>query len=279
MTLELSKRNICHNLDDEVICTVFKLFSKYDLTMNVNCNLLNTDKRNFKMINNINKSPFILNNYNIQTKDLNCISQCFSQNTSINNVINVYNVLYSKNDTVVDKNCCKNVTYNTFSYSNIDLHIAHINIQHILNKLDEIKYHLSQLNSSHILGLCETFLTEKVQNNDLFINNFSFERKDRVGKKGGGILIYIASKVPYIRRLDLEHNDIESICIQITYPNVKPFLLNFVYRPPDAKQSWINIFETVLDKIDLLNCEMHTLGDININFNKDSNPNNFKNTK
>ena len=33
MTLELSKRNICHNLDDEIICTVFKLFSKYDLTM------------------------------------------------------------------------------------------------------------------------------------------------------------------------------------------------------------------------------------------------------
>ena len=127
---------------------------------------------------------------------------------------------------IVDNDNCKTLTCKTCSYSKKGLHVAHINIQHILNKLDEIKYHLSQLNSSHILGLCETFLTDKVENNALFINNFTFERKDRVGKGGGGLLIYIASKVPYIRRLDLEHNDIESICVQITYPNVKPFLLN-----------------------------------------------------
>ena len=148
------------------------------------------------LIANINKLTYFLKNDNIQTKDFNCSSQLFSQNDPISTISNEFKVLSSKNNTVIDKDMNKTLTFNTFSYSKKGLHVANINIQHILNKLDEIKYHLAQVNSSHILGLCETFLTERVQNNALFINNFAFERKDRVGKRGGGLLIYIASKGP-----------------------------------------------------------------------------------
>ena len=47
------------------------------------------------------------------------------------------------------------------------LRIAHLNIQHIIPKLDEIKYYLSNYKSNFILGLCETFLTESVNENTL----------------------------------------------------------------------------------------------------------------
>ena len=77
----------------------------------------------------------------------------------------------------------------------------------------------------------------------------------------------LSNKIPYSRRYDLEHNDIESICIQINYSKSKPIILNFVYRPPDSKQCWIKTFEFLVDQMDALNCELHILGDFNINYN------------
>ena len=130
------------------------------------------------------------------------------------------------------------------------MHVANLNIQHLLPKLDEIKLILSQNHSSDILGLCETFLTPMISDNDLSIPNYSFERKDRLANKGGGILVYISNKLPYVRRSDLESNDLETLWIQINFKNSKPFLIGFIYRPPSSKQSWIDDFEKQLKAID-----------------------------
>ena len=63
--------------------------------------------------------------------------------------------------------------------------------------------HLRCENSSNILGLCETFLTDIISDQDLIIQNYTFERKDRKMRKGGGLLVYISNKLPYTRRYDL----------------------------------------------------------------------------
>ena len=55
-----------------------------------------------------------------------------------------------------------------------------------------------------------------------------FERKDRLHKLGGGLLVYIADHINLKRRNDIEIEDLESIWLQITFPNNKPILLNFV---------------------------------------------------
>ena len=81
-------------------------------------------------------------------------------------------------------------------------------------------------------------------NNELFIPNYNFERKDRLSKIGGGVLVFIRNTIPYERRFDLESDDIESICIEINLPTCKPFILNFLYRPPDSKLDWIYCFES-----------------------------------
>ena len=89
--------------------------------------------------------------------------------------------------------------------------ITFLNVQHFLPKINEIKGHLSNNNSPCILGLCETFLNDSISDNMLKIDNYSFERKDREGKKGGGIVVYIANNVTYKRRHDIEVNGIESL--------------------------------------------------------------------
>ena len=53
--------------------------------------------------------------------------------------------------------------------------------------------------------------------------------------------------------------------IQINNTNSKAFLINFVYRPPYAGQTWIDLYEAQLDRVDLSRSEYHILGDFNIN--------------
>ena len=85
-----------------------------------------------------------------------------------------------------DNSILRNVPSNTNIFYNErkGIHIAALNINHVLPKLDEIKIHLSSKNSTHILGLTETFLSNLVSDNELEINCFVTERKDRTGKKG-----------------------------------------------------------------------------------------------
>lgn len=166
-----------------------------------------------------------------------------------------------------------------FNFQKKGIHIAFLNIQHLMPKLDEIKFHFKHTVRPDICGFCETFLTENTTNAELNINGYSAERKDRVSKKGGGLVIYIAEKIPYKRRTDLEINNIESIWIEITYPNTKSFLINYVYRPPNSKQSWIDEYEIQLDLVDINKNEFYILGDFNINYYPDKKRNMFDNTK
>jgi hypothetical protein len=166
-----------------------------------------------------------------------------------------------------------------FGFSGTGLTIANLNIQHLLPKLDELKCHLSQTSSPKILGLCETFLHDNIKNNELQIKNYKFERKDRKVKKGGGIITYINEGIVYKRRYDLEINDIESIWIQIFCKNRKSFLINFVYRPPNSNQAWIDLYEAQLEIADCSNHVYYLLGDFNINYVNRNSQEIFNNTK
>lgn len=154
----------------------------------------------------------------------------------------------------------------SFHFDNIGLHVSCLNIHYLMPKLDEIRHILSQFNSPDIIGLCETFLNEDTSNNELYVTNYNFERKDRPLKKGGGLIVYINENVKYIRRYDLESSEIESICIEVNLKNYKPFIIMFIYRPPDSKQNWIENFEKIADKLDNLLLEYYVLGDTNINY-------------
>ena len=164
-----------------------------------------------------------------------------------------------------------------FTHTNKGLHIASLNIQHLLPKFDEIHNHLSCPSTTDIFGLCETFLNNDVLDSVIKICNYTLERKDREHKKGGGVLVYIHERIPYTRRFDLEHPDIESICIEIKYNTTKPLILNFVYRPPDAKLSWISLFESIIETMDCSNADMLHIGDFNIQYYPDNTKKQFSN--
>ena len=133
-----------------------------------------------------------------------------------------------------------NLYEDTFGLNKKGLNIGHLNVQHLMNKLDTIKILTNQL---HIFGLCETFLSDVVSDAELQIANYKIERKDRQNKRGGGLLLYLNENVPYKRRIDLESGQIESVWIEVRFSNSKSFLINFSYRPPSSLQSWIDSYE------------------------------------
>lgn len=53
-----------------------------------------------------------------------------------------------------------------------------------------------------ILGLCETLLSEQISNSAFYIEGFNFEgfdfeRKYRILRTGGGIVVYISNNMSY----------------------------------------------------------------------------------
>ena len=138
---------------------------------------------------------------------------------------------------------------------------------------------MSNAKRPHILGLCETFLHDDIANEHVCINNFVLERKDRKGKKGGGLVIYVHESQKYKRRIDIEVHDIESVWLEIFYNQGNSFLLNFAYRPPNSHQSWIDLYEEQIDIADCTNREFFLLGDYNINYICADTRENYNNNK
>ena len=75
----------------------------------------------------------------------------------------------------------------------------------------------------------------------------------------------------YISPDDLIDIDLEMITLEITKPKSKPFLINCWYRPPDATQECLDIYEELIIKIDSENKEVILIGDFNCDWSLLSN--------
>ena len=91
---------------------------------------------------------------------------------------------------------------NVLSYYKYNMSIAHININSIWNKIDEVKLLLNE-GLFHILAISETKLDSTY--NSFYLQNadYRISRLDRK-KGGGGLLVYIRNSVSAYRRSKLE---------------------------------------------------------------------------
>ena len=136
-----------------------------------------------------------LSNENTSVKSNMCdITTSNDENTpvNLNDTSEIFTTNYPNNNVpiLIDNSHDK---CTTFGLVKRGLRIANINICHLLPKLDEVKILLHERRTVDILGVCETFLDNKVDDALLQIDDYVFERKDRYGKSGGGILVYISN--------------------------------------------------------------------------------------
>ncbi len=117
---------------------------------------------------------------------------------------------------------------NGMTFSTRGLHMANLNIRHLLPNLDEMKIVLSQRKCPDILGICETFLVDEVPDTQMSIPGYVMHRKDRtvtIDKQGGGLVFYIRENIECNRRKEFEISDIETMWVEVVQPHSRPFLL------------------------------------------------------
>lgn len=164
------------------------------------------------------------------------------------------------------------------TFKDKDFTIFHQNVCGLSSKKDYLEDFLI-CNNIKLFGVTETLLTQKLPSSLINIRGYAFERRDRNGR-GGGVGVYIKEGIQYLRRYDLENDEVESIWIELKQTNAKTFIVGIVYRPPDTSKHLSKNFEkSFINCIKKLNSETKEciiLGDTNINYLSDECHQNFK---
>ena len=159
------------------------------------------------------------------------------------------------------------------------VHIAHLNLQSLRNKLDVVKAHITVCNFD-IFTFSESWLDERYSNSMLQIKGYNLIRLDRAWsdtaqltpKRGGGVGMYIKNTYSYITNTYEEYNRscgyIECLWTEIVRPNARNMIICSLYRPPNGSAT--SFCDELTNSINDINAnnnkEIYILGDFNINY-------------
>ena len=147
--------------------------------------------------------------------------------------------------------------------NNKGIKVAHLNVRSMRNKAVELQQYLLS-NPYDVLCLSETWLDEHLSDNMVSVNGYKFERKDR-GSNGGGVGCYIKDKYTYVRRFDLESDEIELMWLEIKQVNTKSLFVGVTYRKPSQHNSFFDILEGEIERVMSISNNVILLGDFNCN--------------
>ena len=114
--------------------------------------------------------------------------------------------------------------------------IAHLNIQSINNKINELKHYLA-VNKIAIMSLNETWLSDSSK---IYIPNYSIVRKERPnGQHGGGVCILVHKTIRFTQETILSGDSLEYVLIKIKNQPIKNENLTIIsyYSPPSTTLS------------------------------------------
>ena len=141
--------------------------------------------------------------------------------------------------------------------------MAFLNIVTLPSKIDEIRHSMCSKNID-LIAFNETRLDLSISDGLIHLDGYEVIRKDR-SRNGGGVCIYLRSSINYKIRSDLIPPELEAVCLEITKPQSKPFIVTTIYPPPNANAEFFDHLEKLIKQIDDENKEMYILGDLNCN--------------
>ena len=120
---------------------------------------------------------------------------------------------------------------------------VHLNIQSIVPKLDLIS---AEFICHDILSFTESWLTPRVSDNDMIIPGYKPPfRRDRVGRMGGGVLVYVRNNINCHLRPDLHVSNVECIWLELRFKTQK-ILFGTIHIPPNSNaQVWEDIEQSI----------------------------------
>ena len=146
--------------------------------------------------------------------------------------------------------------------------IASLNINGLRSHHDEIKLLLND-QGILILALNETKLDASVPKELSATSIYQQKRLDRTCN-GGGVSIYVRDSIKMTPRDDVPSHGLELLCVEISPPKSKPFLVVTWYRPPSDPVDSFDKLEKALAFLDKEGKEIILLGDTNCDLAKKS---------
>ena len=143
---------------------------------------------------------------------------------------------------------------NLIEIKECDLNIIHLNIRGIISKQSQLTNLLHTCIGKHLIHIAtinETWLT-KDNEHLLNIPDYQVIKRNRIGKKGGGVCILVHKSLYYnelntINNLQFKH--IEQISIELKVQR-KNLLVSSLYRPPNTNVTEFNEeYENLLRKM------------------------------
>lgn len=110
--------------------------------------------------------------------------------------------------------------------------IAHLNVNSLRNKFDEIKYILTN-GYIDVLALSETKLDSSDNSNIFNVDGFTLLRKDK-RKNSGGLIMYVSNRIPH-RELNVNVNvtgNIEVMSIELIIDKGDKWFIGHIYKNP-----------------------------------------------
>ncbi|XP_022809244.1 uncharacterized protein LOC111346205 [Stylophora pistillata] len=153
---------------------------------------------------------------------------------------------------------------NISSYYNSNIKIAHLNINSIQNKLDEIKEMLNR-NMFDILFIGETKLDGSYSSSLLYHPGYRIVRRDR--KKGaGGLMAFIREDLSAYRRQKLEPESVEEICLDVTDFRKCRLIVCACYRSENVNKpaEFISSLSSAIELMFRCRQEIILIGDYNL---------------
>lgn len=150
-----------------------------------------------------------------------------------------------------------------------NINFAHINTCSInprknSGKIDFFKS-IHNFDKLDVLGISETWTKSYITNKSIAINGFNIVRNDRIGKRGGGVALYINSNLKFNVVASSNKTDIEYLFVEILL-NSEKYIVGVIYRP----RGYLNCLDNVIADLCSKYKNIIIMGDFNYNLLENS---------
>jgi len=161
-------------------------------------------------------------------------------------------------------NTIKNIVLkSSFGSKGNGFNFAHFNPGSLLSNFDEFKSIINNV-PLDLIGISESWLKEKHGDHLISISDYNIIRKDRSGRRAGGVLLYINKGIKYkIIKKNATSSKFDMVFAELSNDNFEKLLVGVVYIPPKVK-SLNNLKQFLIDIVTKYN-DILILGDFNCN--------------
>ena len=152
---------------------------------------------------------------------------------------------------------CKGIQGNT---SKAELKCVCLNARSIINKKNELDIMVDEI-KPHIIGITESWANNDITDAELGLEGYVMFRKDRMGKRGGGVLLYIKETIPaYEVQLQEEADCNEAIWCKLVTGHTT-VTIGVVYRCPNITKENNEKIHNAISEVSKGDCII--MGDFN----------------